>query len=85
MKNDKLKTILITLAFLFLIPTISTGSNTKSTNIIPIPVSIEHRDGFFVINSSTQIIARKNAEKREASKLIDTLSTAMGYRLNKAA
>jgi len=48
------------------------------------PVSVEHHDGFFIFRPSIRIIAEKEAEI-EASKLIDILAPAMGYRLQCAA
>jgi hexosaminidase len=84
MKNSKHKIILIILTFFCLIISTVSGSYTKSTNIIPEPVSIEHCDGFFVLYPSTKVIARKNAERREVSKLINALAPATGYRLKTA-
>ncbi|MCP4263613.1 MAG: beta-N-acetylhexosaminidase [Planctomycetes bacterium] len=74
---------LATLTHMFFTPATVTGSNSKTTNIIPIPVSIEHRDGFFIFRPSIRIIAEDKAET-EASKLIDALAPAMGYRLKLA-
>ncbi len=82
-KTDRHTTIimtLVTLAFLFFTPTAVTGSYSETTNIIPIPVSIEHRKGFFIVSPSTRIVAENEAEA-EASKLIDALAPAMGYKL----
>ena len=75
---------LVILACLFFTPTAVTGSYSETTNIIPIPVSTEHRGGFFVFKPSIRIIAEKDAQA-EASKLIDALAPAMGYRLKLAS
>jgi len=83
MKTDRHTTIIMTLAtlaLLFFTPAAVIGSYSETTNIIPKPVSTEHRSGFFVFKPSTRIIADKDAEI-EASKLIDALAPAMGYRL----
>ena len=87
MKKDRHTIIIITLftlAYLFVTPITATGSYSKTTNIIPIPVSIEHRDGFFVFRPSIRIIAEKDSQT-EASKLIDALAPAMGYRLKRVS
>ena len=87
MKKDRHTIIIITLftlAYLFVTPITATGSYSKTTNIIPIPVSIEHRDGFFVFRPSIRIIAEKDSQT-EASKLIDALAPAMGYKLKLAS
>ena len=76
--------VLVTLIFLIFISTPVTGSYSETTNIIPIPVAIEHRNGFFVFSPSIRIIPEKDAEA-EASKLIDFLAPAMGYKLQHAA
>ncbi len=73
----------IILAFVSALTSTVSGSYSETTNIIPIPVSIEHRDGYFVFKPSTRIIAEKNAQI-EASKLIDALASAMGYKLQLA-
>ena len=83
MKKDSLTTItitIITFSCLFLTPIPAVGSYSKTTNIIPIPASIEQRSGFFVFRPSVRIIAEIGAEA-EASKLIQALAPAMGYRL----
>ena len=87
MKNNRHTIImiaLVTLAYLFFTPTSVTGSYSETTHIIPIPVSVEHHDGFFIFRPSIRMIAEKEAEI-EASKLIDILAPAMGYRLQCAA
>ena len=87
MKNERHTTIimtLVTLAFLLLTPAIVIGSNGETTNIIPKPVSVEHRSGFFVFKPSIRVVAEKDAQT-EASKLIDALAPAMGYRLKLAS
>ena len=83
MKTDRHTLIIMTLAtlaFLFFSPAAVTGSYRQTTNIIPIPVSIEHHNGFFVFKPSTRVIAENDAQT-EASKLIDALAPAIGYRL----
>ena len=62
---------------------IAAGSHGQTTSVVPKPVSIEHRTGFFVITPSTRIIAENDASA-EASKLIDVLAPAMGFRLQQA-
>lgn len=59
----------------------ATANNAaETTNVVPLPVSVENRDGSFVITPSTQVVAQDNIAA-EASKLINTLAPAMGYRL----
>ena len=55
-----------------------------AVSIIPLPVSIEQRDGSFPITQSTSVVAEGPAA-REASKLIEALTPALGYRLKLAA
>ncbi len=76
--------VLATLAYLLFTPTAVTGSYRETTNIIPIPVSLENHDGFFVFKPSIRVIAEKDAQT-EASKLIDALAPAMGYRLKRSS
>jgi len=57
------------------------GVTNDTGSLVPRPVSIECRDGSFVITSSTQVVAEGEAAV-EASKLTDSLCLAMGYRLN---
>jgi len=83
-RHTKITMTLVTLAFLFFTPAAVTGSYNETTNIIPIPVSVENHDGFFVFKPSIRVIAEKDAQA-EASKLIDALAPAMGYRLKLAA
>ncbi|MDT8303633.1 MAG: beta-N-acetylhexosaminidase [Sedimentisphaerales bacterium] len=71
---------IVTLAFLLSAPAIVIGSNGETTNIIPKPVSIENRSGFFSFKPSIRVVAEKDAQP-EGSKLIDALAPAMGYRL----
>lgn len=61
-------------------PTIRANANRALANVVPQPVSVEHRDGSFLITPSTQILAAEGAAA-EASKLMDVLEPAMGYRL----
>jgi hexosaminidase len=53
----------------------------KLVSIIPQPVSMEVRDGYFQIRPETRIIA-ENEVATEAAKLIDALAPAMGFKLN---
>ncbi|MDP2896144.1 MAG: glycoside hydrolase family 20 zincin-like fold domain-containing protein, partial [bacterium] len=53
-------------------------------NIVPLPVSIEHDDGVFLITPATPVIAEGGAAT-EAAKLIDALAPAMGFRLARLA
>ena len=55
-------------------------SQAETSKIVPLPVSIVKRDGHFVITPSTQVVAQDNIAA-EASKLINALAPAMGYRL----
>ena len=52
-------------------------------SIIPQPVLIEFDDGYFQIGPETRIVAEKEAAT-EASKLIDALAPAMGFKLSLA-
>jgi hexosaminidase len=58
----------------------SAGQAGKTISMIPLPVSIEQRDGSFLITPSTCVVAQGPAAT-EAAKLIDALTPAMGYRL----
>jgi hexosaminidase len=53
----------------------------ESVSIIPQPVSIEYDDGYFQIGPETQIVV-ENEAAAEASKLIDALAPAMGFKLS---
>ena len=55
-----------------------------TVNIIPFPVSIEQRDGSFPSTPST-CVAAEGPAAAEASKLVDALAPAMGYRLKQVA
>ena len=57
------------------------GSHGKTLSVIPKPVSIERKKGFFTIFPSTRVIADDSSA--EADKLINTLSSAMGFRLQR--
>ncbi|MGD8500180.1 MAG: beta-N-acetylhexosaminidase [Phycisphaerales bacterium] len=86
MKPDAPMTIILTVAALtcpFPATTNASGSRGETFNVIPKPVSVECSDGFFVITPSTQVVADKDAAT-EASKLVDTLAPATGYRLRRA-
>jgi len=83
MKTVKHTAIIMTFvasAFLLFTPAAVNASNAETANIIPKPVSIEHRNGFFVFKPSTRVVAEKEAHA-EASKLIDALAPPMGYKL----
>jgi hexosaminidase len=60
----------------------ATGYRSETVNIIPLPVSVEQSRGFFVLGASTRFVAEKDAVV-EASKLIDALAPAMGFRLQR--
>ena len=55
-----------------------------AASIIPLPVSIEQRDGSFPITPATSVVAEGSAAG-EASKLVEALAPALGYRLQLAA
>ncbi|MBN1507134.1 MAG: hypothetical protein JW955_09835, partial [Sedimentisphaerales bacterium] len=56
------------------------ASVTRETvNIVPLPVSIEQGDGVFLITPATRVIA-EGGTASDASKLIDALAPATGYR-----
>ncbi len=52
----------------------------ETLSIIPQPVSIEYDDGCFQIGPETHVLA-ENEAAMEASKLIDALAPAMGFKL----
>ncbi|HUT44699.1 MAG TPA: beta-N-acetylhexosaminidase [Sedimentisphaerales bacterium] len=54
---------------------------SELVSVIPQPVSIEYDEGYFQIGPGTRIVA-ENQAATEASKLIDALAPAMGYRLS---
>ena len=57
------------------------GDSQSRIDIIPRPVSMECEDGYFQIGPKTRIVAANEAAT-EASKLIDALAPAMGFRLS---
>ena len=59
------------------------GQAGQSVNVIPQPVSMEVKDGYFEIGPETRIVAEKEAAA-EAAKLLDALAPAMGFRLSMA-
>jgi len=61
---------------------VAAGVARDTVSVVPQPMSIERREGSFVITPSTQVIAEGQAAG-EASKLIDALYPAMGYRLSR--
>lgn len=61
------------------------GYGSETMNIIPLPVSVEQSSPGapgFVLRASTRFVADKDAAV-EASKLIDALAPAMGFRLRR--
>jgi len=56
------------------------GSGPEAANIIPLPVSVEYSGGFFLLTPSTRVAAEDEAAA-EASKLVDALAPATGFRL----
>ncbi len=63
---------------------VTVPSHRQAIDVIPKPVSIKRRNGFFTITASTRVIVADNAAG-EASKLIDALAPAMGFGLQQAA
>jgi hexosaminidase len=76
-KNVQIATILV------LIVSICSAAeqSVELVSIIPQPVSMEVRDGYFQIGPDTRIVA-ENEATAEASKLIDALAPAMGFKLS---
>ncbi len=72
------KTIVVVCLFLSLFSAVSRAREIPS--VIPLPVSLEFRDGAFAITESTGVVAEGPAAT-EAAKLIDALAPALGYRL----
>lgn len=56
----------------------------ETLSIVPLPVSVERRDGTYRLTPSAAVVATSDAGG-EASKLIDALAPALGYRLKPAA
>ena len=87
MRTNGLMTIIlaaVTLTHPLVTTSVAADSCCETVNVIPMPVSIEHRDSFFVITPSTRLIA-ENGTATEASKLIDALAPAMDFRLRRAS
>jgi hexosaminidase len=63
---------------------VAASQTSAAVNIIPLPVSIEPRDGSFLITPSTRVVAEGSAAT-EATKLVEALAPAMGYRLKQVA
>lgn len=61
-------------------PVVQKENSGAIINVIPKPISVEQGDGFFVITSSTQVVAESNAAT-EAAKLIEALAPAMNFKL----
>ena len=59
---------------------VATGKATQTVSVIPLPVSIEQSDGSFRVTPATSVVAAGDAAP-EASKLIEALAPALGYRL----
>ena len=68
------------IVFIHLHLAVVVGKALETVSVIPLPVSIEQRDGSFLVTQSTCVAATGDAAT-EASKLIDMLAPAMGYRL----
>ncbi len=62
-------------------PVLQKDNSGATINVIPKPISVEPGEGFFVITPSTQVLAEANAAA-EATKLIDALAPAMGFKLS---
>ncbi len=62
---------------------VATGA-AERINLIPLPVSLETRDGSFLITESTCVSAGGMAAA-EATKLVDALAPALGCRLQQSA
>jgi len=56
------------------------GIAAGSVTVVPLPVTVEERAGEFIIEPSTHVIAEGEAAI-EATKLIEALAPAMGFRL----
>ena len=50
-----------TAAYMLANITIAAGARRETVNVIPLPVSIERSEGFFVITPSIPVIAQKDA------------------------
>ena len=67
---------------LSIITGIAFGSVGQTLSVIPKPVSVERLDGNFTITPATRVIAEDSAAA-EATKLIDALTPAMSFRLQR--
>ncbi len=72
------KTIVAVCLFLSLFSAVSRAREIPS--VIPLPVSLEFRDGAFAITASSGVVAEGPAAT-EAARLVDALAPALGYRL----
>jgi len=84
-RNDSLRSrplarVLTGTLFAYLCLGCLAGAIARSASIIPLPVSMEQGDGSFLVTRSACVAAEGDAAA-EASKLIDALAPAMGYRL----
>lgn len=83
--NDLRKFAFCTLIFALVLPPLVVEGKSvdlqSRISIIPRPVSMECDDGYFRIGQQTRIVAADEAAP-EASKLVDDLASAMGYRLS---
>ena len=62
---------------------IATGGASETTNVIPLPVASEAREGSFVITPATRVIAEGDAAA-ESARLVEALAPAMGFPLTRA-
>ena len=83
--NDLRNFAFFTLIFALVLPSfIVEGKSVdlqSRIDVIPRPVSMKCDDGYFQIGPQTRIVAANEAAA-EASKLVDALAPAMGYRLS---
>jgi len=63
---------------------VATCEASEAPSVIPLPVSMEQRDGSFALTPSTCVVAEGPAAS-EAAKLVDALAPAVGYRLKLVA
>ncbi len=72
----------VIVAMVYVFPAVG-ATTIERAKVVPLPVRVEDRAGSFVIAPSTQVITQ-DAASIEASKLIEALEPAMGYRLKLA-
>ncbi len=61
---------------------IAAGGASETTNVIPLPVASETREGSFVITPATRVIAEGDASP-ESARLVEALAPAMGFPLTR--